>query len=166
MPIEPKDVHPISRIDGIDVIMQDIRRKGDKSPPGKFYKQELSLLIVDTLDKAKSHARVTLHDSANDGHRAMFQSLSARLSQGGVVSCLPLNCSPTCADFDLKIATASMPHAGLMLYYAATNQQLVEKLGVPAGLRGLVDTVLVSYLHMHDFMKYADLATMYEDVRW
>lgn len=92
MPIEPKDVHPATRTDGetIDAIMQDIRRKGDKSPPGKFYTQELSLSIVDTLDKAKSHARVTLHESANDGHRAMFQSFSARLSQGGAVSSITL----------------------------------------------------------------------------
>lgn len=59
-----------------------------------------------------------------------------------------------------------MPHTGVLLYYASTNKELVEKLNIPTTLRGLVDTVLVSYLDMRDYMKYADIATMFEDIRW
>lgn len=79
LPITLKDTHAdITFLEKIDT--------NARNPTGKFYKDENSIALVNTLKPCKSYAKVALSDGATDEQKKHFERFVSRMLAGELVS--------------------------------------------------------------------------------
>ncbi|EIW60355.1 uncharacterized protein TRAVEDRAFT_57635 [Trametes versicolor FP-101664 SS1] len=139
LPITLKDTHA-------DVTFLEKIDTNARNPTGKFYKDENSIALVNTLKPCKSYARVALSDGATDEQKKHFERFVSRMLAG-----------------ELFI---QMNHFEPLVMCASENSVLGQKLAVPAPLLGLAGTVLVVHVSIEDHCAYADAADRADGARW
>ncbi|KZT26474.1 hypothetical protein NEOLEDRAFT_1131967 [Neolentinus lepideus HHB14362 ss-1] len=141
VPIALKDISLGSSIEqpSLDTVIAKCQSKG---PPGKLYKDPS---ILTTLRTGGSSARVVLHDTAEDKHTEIFSEFYKLLD-----------------DQTLFLAVAA---DAVLAFLSSESRMLAEKLGIPAPLIGLGNTVIVSHVSIKDHCAFADLAVEAENVR-
>ncbi|OJT06209.1 hypothetical protein TRAPUB_2940 [Trametes pubescens] len=139
LPITLKDTHAdIAFLEKIDT--------NARNPTGKFYKDEHSIAMANTLKPCKSYARVVLSDGATDEQKKHFERFVSRMLAGELF--------------------LQMNHFEPLVMCASENSVLGQKLAVPASLLGLAGTVLVVHVSIEDHCAYADAADRADGARW
>ena len=78
IPVVLKDIHPPNSV------LRDMN-KATNGPPGKFYKEQHALVMLDTLQVTGSYARVLLDQSSSEDQQRHFAKFSERLKAGELV---------------------------------------------------------------------------------
>ncbi|KAI0054161.1 hypothetical protein FA95DRAFT_1568406 [Auriscalpium vulgare] len=136
LPVALKDVTSASTLPLSQ--LSNILKPGPKGPPGALYKGEAATALLDALETGGSAARLVLHDTADSKQGSSFSALRSQLDAGGLF--------------------IVMAGAEIVASCSATNQAFVEKLKVPAQLRGLGETVIVSHVRVVNGNAYANAA--------
>ncbi|EPQ58077.1 hypothetical protein GLOTRDRAFT_136861 [Gloeophyllum trabeum ATCC 11539] len=123
----------------LDVVVAKCQAKG---PPGKLYKD---IAVVNTLTTSGSSARVVPHDSADERHREQLAEFHKLLG-----------------DQHLFLAVAA---DSLLAFCSSENRAVAEKLGVPAALIGLRETIIASHVSIQDHSTFVDFAVEAESVK-
>ncbi|KAI0780944.1 hypothetical protein BD413DRAFT_608159 [Trametes elegans] len=117
-----------------------------RNPTGKFYEDQFSLALVETLRPHKSYARVAVGDDSPEDHKQHFKRFLSRLQAG-----------------DLFI---QMNRFEPLVMFAGENIALGQKLDVPAPLLGLAGTAVVAHVSIEDHSAYAEAAEHADSSRW
>lgn len=63
--------------------------KDASGPPGKFYKEQHALIMLDTLKVTDSYARLGLDNNPDDAQKRHFDRFLAKLQAGDLVRSRP-----------------------------------------------------------------------------
>ena len=80
VPVCLKDVYPPASP------LETLTSQPNANPPGKFYKSEHALTVLQAFRTEGSTARLTLDPSADESHRPHFARFCSRLHAGELVS--------------------------------------------------------------------------------
>lgn len=80
VPVCLKDVYPPASE------LENLSSQPNTNPPGKFYKSEHALTVLQAFRTEGSTARLVLDPSANESHRPHFARFCSRLHAGELVS--------------------------------------------------------------------------------
>lgn len=118
---------------------------GSKGPnvPGKFYKVERCLSLLDTMRTGGPSAQVVVLENVADETKRHFERFAARLEVG-----------------DVFVALAG---AQLLAFCSSSNNQVCQKLNIPPKLPG---KTLVSQVFVENYSGYADAASNADEKRW
>ncbi|KAI0374886.1 hypothetical protein BV20DRAFT_1110710 [Pilatotrama ljubarskyi] len=117
-----------------------------RNPSGKFYKDQSAIALVNTLRPHGSYAWVATSEDATEEHKKHFQRFVSRLVAGEMF--------------------IQMNRFEPLVMCASENSVLGQKLGIPAPLLGLPDTVVMTHVSIEDHCAYAEAAEHADDARW
>ncbi|KAI0362093.1 hypothetical protein OH77DRAFT_1389918, partial [Trametes cingulata] len=139
LPLTLKDTHgPPSFLEQLDATA--------RNPSGKFYKDQSAIALVNALRPQGTYARVTLSEDATEEHRKHFERFVSRLVAGEMF--------------------IQMNRFEPLVMCASENTVLGQKLGIPAPLIGLADTVVMAHVSIEDHCAYAEAAEHADGARW
>ncbi|KAF8636614.1 hypothetical protein AX17_003424 [Amanita inopinata Kibby_2008] len=118
---------------------------GKNGPPGKFFKGEHALALINNLHTAGSSGIVAIGPDANDGDVKHYEEFCARL-----------------ADGDLFIAIVGI---NVLAFCSVDNVRITQRLSIPAALNGL-GNILVSQVVVDDYAGYANAALFADPTPW
>ncbi|KAI0065412.1 hypothetical protein BV25DRAFT_1681797 [Artomyces pyxidatus] len=144
IPVTLKDVTSATTLDASH--LPSVLSPGPKGPPGKLYKSDAAVAVLDALETGGSAARFMLDNAASDQQRKVFGTFRSHLDDGGVFIAMAGSATVACCS--------------------GTNLAVAEKLAIPSQLRGLAETVLVSHVKVVNYSAFADVAMRAESVRW
>ncbi|EMD38005.1 hypothetical protein CERSUDRAFT_82208 [Gelatoporia subvermispora B] len=128
IPVTLKDIHPLGSFD-------DLHGK-TTALPGKFYKEQNALSLLDSLKLKDAAARFSLEANADEDLKEHFQRFCSRLFAG-----------------ELFVEQVGFE---LLAMCAADNTDLSRRLNIPEALKGLVETVVVTRVDIQDYSMYTD----------
>ncbi|KAI0726642.1 hypothetical protein C8Q72DRAFT_791109 [Fomitopsis betulina] len=140
IPVRLKDVYPPASQ------LESLTSQPNNNPPGKFYKSEHALPVLQAFRTEGSTARLILDPGADELHRAHFARFCSRLHAG-----------------ELFI---EMIGVKLLATYSSENRQVGERLGAPANLVGLSETVLVAQVAIENQLAYVDAIAYADNSQW
>ncbi|OCH92216.1 hypothetical protein OBBRIDRAFT_751660 [Obba rivulosa] len=133
-----KDIHPPGAFDELQGKTTEL--------PGKFYKEQHALSLLDSLSLKDAVARLSLDSDVSEDLKKHFERFSSRLFAG-----------------DLFVEQVGFE---LLAMCAADNLDLTRRLNVPDVLIGLGETVVVSRVRIEDYNAYTDSVMNAEQNYW
>lgn len=149
IPVTLKDIHPLGSFD-------DLHGK-TTALPGKFYKEQNALSLLDSLKLKDAAARFSLEANADEDLKEHFQRFCSRLFAGELVCMVDIN-ALIVIDAHILNWFQFVEQVGfeLLAMCAADNTDLSRRLNIPEALKGLVETVVVTRVDIQDYSMYTD----------
>lgn len=114
-------------------LLQDIAES--RSPPGKYYDQELTLAVLDTFRTTGSVAKVALSVTATDEQKQHFETLRSRLEIGGLF--------------------ISMVNDIMLVFCSSSNDLICQRLHMLPSLKRQSGKVLVTRVIIENYSDFA-----------
>ncbi|KAF4614526.1 hypothetical protein D9613_003124 [Agrocybe pediades] len=119
---------------------------GKNETPGKFYKTEVGLGLIETVRPSGASGTVDIAEDATDDDKHHFSRFSSRLQTGEL------------------FVTSSGP--GILMFCSTTRTPISQKLGVPSDSPNEAPKVFATQVQIHDYTGYANAAVNADATRW